>query len=180
LPRRSLRVVAVLAVLAGFLVSVATVTASPQRQFSVTSESARYLPATGEVRFTIHFTAAPDFTTTDEFGRQANSFQYFVVGDSTLPYPSNYDSIIRGDEINARGTIAIRNATPPDATDPLAGGWGTVRGEVSYSLRGRTLTFVVPLELLTDQTDAARIAYQLETYEFGTTTAAVEGVIRIH
>jgi hypothetical protein len=130
------------------------------------------------VTFRIVFDQVPDFFTTDSFGRQADSFQYFIVGNPSLPYPSNYDSIIRGEEIHwTIDLIPIRNAFPPDYSDPRSGGWGTVRGEVPYTLNGSTLTFAAPLSLISNRTDASNISYHLETYAYGGLTSAVDSHI---
>src|SRR5206468_8170319 len=80
-----------------------------QRSFAFVSESAKYDAASGEVKVRIVLNQQPDFFTTDLYGRQADSFQYFIVGDAGLPYPSNYDSIIRGGEIQTNsGLLPIR------------------------------------------------------------------------
>src|SRR5215467_282001 len=52
--------------------------------FMFVSQSAVFNPVTQEVLFTIQFNQVPDFFTVDSFGRQANSFQYFIVGDPNL------------------------------------------------------------------------------------------------
>ena len=154
--------------------------AAARSQFGVAAQSATYNSSSGEVKFTLVFNQSPDFSTTDAFGRQKNSFQYFVIGDATLPYPSNFDSIIRGEEIHSSGLIPIRNAVPPDDSDPASGGWGTIRGEVPYTLRGRVLMFSAPLGLISDHVDAGAVAYHLETYEFGVLTGSVDGSVRLH
>ena len=148
--------------------------------FAIVSESATYIPSTGEVSFHIVFSQRPDFFTTDEFNRPANSFQYFIVGDSSLPFPETFDSVIRGDEIRfADGLAAIRNAMPPDDDKLRSGGWGTIRGEVPYSLHGPVLRFSVPLQLISDHAAPGAIAYGLESYEFGGLMHRIEGTIQV-
>jgi hypothetical protein len=147
--------------------------------FTIVSESATYIPRTGEVSFRIVFSQRPDFSTTDEFNRTANSFQYFIVGDSSMPYPENFDAIIRGDEIRSTGLVVIRNATPPDDDISLSGGWGTIRGEVPYSLHGPVLRFYASPELISDHTAPTEIAYVLESYEFGNLMHHIEGTIQV-
>jgi hypothetical protein len=148
--------------------------------FAVVSESARYNESTGEVSFRIVFSQKPDFFTTDAFDRPANSFQYFIIGDSSLPYPETFDSIIRGDEIRfADGLAAIRNAAPPDDDSSRSGGWGTIRGGASYSLHGPVLRFSVPLQLISDNTVPGDIDYGLESYEFGGLMHRIEGTIQV-
>lgn len=173
-------------VILGALISLVALLFSPQaaaavqRPFIALSESAIYNPATGEVQFKIVFNQKPDFFTTDSEGCRVNSFQYFVVGDSSLPYPSNYDAIIRGEEIHATiDTIRIRNAAPSDLNDPLSGGWGTIRGEVPYTIAGRVLRFLVRLSLITNQSDVQSISYRLETYQFCSLTGFVDSYIRL-
>ncbi len=168
-------------VLAVLLVGAAA--AAAQTSLEIVSTSAKYKPSTGEVEFKIVFNREPDFLATDAAGRQADSFQIFVVGDPDLPYPSNFDSIVRGEEIHSMpGLIPVRNASPPSG-EAGSGGWGTIRGIVPYSLRstgGRyVLSFSAPLSLISDQTGVRRIRYVVETYEFGALSDIVEGYIRL-
>jgi hypothetical protein len=139
--------------------------ASPQSTLAIQSQVAIYNPSTGVVTFRIVFNRFPDFFTTDEVGRQADSFQYFVGSDVPVD-PQFLDSIIRGEEIHSTGMIPIRNAFPPDPT-PGSGGWGTIRGEVPFTLHGPVLSFAAPLSLLTDRTGLDILPYILEAYEFG-------------
>src|SRR5437764_8433854 len=74
-----------------------------QGAFLVISQSAIFKPDTGMVTFNVEFNQSPDFDTVDQFNRQSNSFQYYVIGDPTLPYPMLFDSIIRGPEISPEG-----------------------------------------------------------------------------
>ena len=79
-------------------------------------------------------------------------------------------SIVRGGEIHSTGLIRIRNnSLVPDPTSG-SGGWGTVRGEVSFNLRGPELRFSAPLSFVTDRTGVDVLPYMLETYEFGIRT----------
>jgi hypothetical protein len=145
-----------------------------QAEFMFVSESAVYNPATGAVQFTIEFNQAPDFFTQDSAGRIANSFQYFIVGDPRLPYPENYDAIIRGEEIHLTGdTLRIRNSAPSDP-DPAAGGWGAIRGAVPFSLDGDILTFSTPLPLISDHSTDGQYDNRFYTVEFDGLTRTVE------
>lgn len=139
--------------------------------FIFQSESTIFEPATGKVQFTIGFNQSPNFTI-DSQGRQANSFQYFIVGDTSLTSPAKYDSIIRGEEIHlSADTLRIRNSVPPDSGPvTVTGGWGAVRGEVPFNLIGNTLTFSTPLSLISDHSLNGTVAYRLESYEFGSLT----------
>ena len=133
----------------------------------IASQSATYNALTSEVAFTLVFDEPPDFFSTDALGRQADSFQYFIVGDPTLPYPSLYDSLIRGEELHLTiDQIPIRDAVT-----------AALRGSVPYSLTGAELSFSAPLSLISDHTDARTIQYVLETYEFGALTGGVIGEV---
>jgi hypothetical protein len=138
--------------------------------FTVVSESAVYDPATGLVTFTLTFNRPPDFRTEDELGRRADSFQYYILGDLSLPYPAYYDSLVRGDEIDLTlGLLPIRNAVPP-STDPAAHGWGAVRGLVPFRLSGNVLTFSAPLTVLSDHSLDGHFAYELLLTQYGALT----------
>jgi hypothetical protein len=144
------------------------------------SESAVFDPVTEQVTFTLTFNRVPDFQTVDEFARQADSFQYYVLGDLSLPYPAYYDSIIRGDEIHVvPGVLRIRDAVPSDP-DPAAGGWGPIRGEVPYRLEGNVFTFSVALSTISDHSVDGRFSYELQLTQFGAATQFIqsESVIR--
>jgi hypothetical protein len=147
--------------------SAAAQSSATDRPLHIVYESAVYDPETGNVDFTVQFDRAPNFRKVDQYGRQADSFQYFIVGDDTLPYPQNFDAIIRGDEIQLRSRLLpIRNSAPPDP-DPAAGGWGTIRATVPFQLHGHVLTFSAALTALTDHSTDGRFTYIVETYSFG-------------
>ena len=142
-------------------------------EFMFISQSAVFNPASQEVQFTIEFNQAPDFFTVDAFGRQENSFQYSIVGNHNLPYPQNWDSIIRGEEIHVTmDTIRVRNSFPPD-TDPNSGGWGSIRGSVPFNLNDNILTFSTPLDLISDHSIDGIFNFWLETEVFGSATESV-------
>ena len=155
---------AVAAAVVALVVALPSVLAASSA-LAIKSQSARYQSSTGMVKFRIVFNRAPDFSTSDAYGNQADSFQYFVGDASSPQVPAHFDSIIRGEEIHSIGRIPIRNAVPPD---PLStSGWGTIRGEVPFTLHGRVLRFSAPLSMLTDRVALASLPYQLEAYEFG-------------
>src|SRR5829696_2550518 len=119
-------IVAVAVVVGMALASPGVADAQSPSEFTVLSESAVYDPVTGLVTFTLVFNREPDFQTVDSIGRQADSFQYYILGDPTLTSDARFDAIIRGSEIDLTSNLlTIRNAVPPD-TDPAAGGWGSV------------------------------------------------------
>jgi hypothetical protein len=158
-----------------FAAAVAVLSAGlvARAQFSIVSQSAVLDPSTQFVDFTIDFNQVPDFITTDEFGRPADTYQYYIFGDTSLPYPAYYDSIIRGVEAPATtDLIPIRNAAPP-VSDPAAGGWGSIRGEVPFTLDGDVLSFTVPLSVISDHSVDGIFSYTLETYTYGATTDSV-------
>ena len=132
------------------------------------SQTASFDPATDQVTFTIEFNRPPDFFATDSLGRQADSFQYFVLGDPGLGYPAEFDSIVRGEEIHIANAIRIRNAVP-SVSDPAAGGWGAIRDVVPFSLSGSLLSFSAPLASLSDHSVDGRFTYELQVYSFGIT-----------
>jgi hypothetical protein len=163
------------------LVALATPAFATQgSQFTIVSQSAHYERQNATVTFTVVFNQAPNFLATDVYGRQQDSFQYFIVGDNDLHYPANYDSIIRAEEIHVtRTSIRIRNGYPPDYADSNSGGWGTIRATVPFTVHGRVLTFSTPLRSISDHPDQKTIPYQLESYEFGADTRLVQGAIRL-
>jgi hypothetical protein len=124
------------------------------------------------------FNKVPDFFSVDEFGRQADSFQYFIDVDGKLPvfggspYYSGVETIIRGEEIHIQGDIVLSDVEPPNTDDENSGGWGAVRGSVPYHLHHKILTFKVPLDLMGDSD--GEFSYRLEWYEFGSTNGFLE------
>lgn len=167
-------IAALLACFATLGVTIAVETApgqsdSPPEALVVLSESVVVDAAIEQVTFTLEFNRPPDFATMDEFGRRADSFQYYIVGDSGLPYPENYDAIIRGDELDiGGGVLPIRSATPTDP-DPASGGWGAVRAEVPYRLDGAVLTFSASLDTISDHSSDGHFSYELLTVRYGAT-----------
>jgi hypothetical protein len=145
---------------------------SAEAALMVLSQSAEVNLATNSVLFQIEFNRAPDFFTTDEYDRQADSFQYFIDADGGFPifrgtdtYYSNLEAIIRG-EIHLGGDVRIRNAWPPDPDMSVGwGGWGSIRGSVPYTLSENVFSLLVPLQLIGDSD--GNFSYRLEWYEYG-------------
>lgn len=172
---RHYRAFAAIASLLALSVGAPAVLAAASADFTIRSESATFNARTDTVTFRIVFSQVPDFFTVDEYGRPADTFQYWVGGDSL-----NAEVIIRGVEIRfTDGLIPVRNVAPEDPDLVRSGGWGTIRGEVPYTLRGRVLSFSVPLSLLTDQSDPDTLAYEVAAFEFGATTNSLLGTIRL-
>jgi hypothetical protein len=165
----------IVAVVVGMmLASPGVASAQSPREFTVLSESAVFDPATGQVAFTLVFNRQPDFQTEDEFGRQADSFQYYIVGDPTLPYPDKYDAIIRGAEIDLTSNLLpIRNAVPPDP-DPAASGWGSLRAVVPFQLDRNVLTFSTSLADISDHSVDGHFSYELLLTQYGATSDLVQ------
>jgi hypothetical protein len=136
-------------------------------EFTLVSESAVFNPGTSLINFTLQFNQPPDFFTVDEFDRQANSFQYFIIGQPDLHYPDNYDAIVRGEEIHITGDkLRIRSVSPSDPM-PGSGGWGAIRDSAPFSVNGNTMTFSAPWNALSNHGINGNMAFHWETYEFG-------------
>jgi hypothetical protein len=119
---------------------LAAVAGEGRAAFIFVSESSVFNPDAHEVRFTIEFSHEPDFITTDSFGRQANSFQYYIPGD------------------------------PPAEPDAASGGWGPIRGSVPFRVQGHLLTFSAPVEMLTDRYRNGAFNYEVGSFVFGALT----------
>jgi hypothetical protein len=132
-------------------------------------------PAGGATAFFLELSRPPDFSLTDEYGRQADGFQIYIdTAADHRPFSEfHLNCVLRGTEIfRAPGELRIRNAAPP-SDDPDAGGWGATRGTVPYTLDGSQIAFSVPFALLRE-TDG-RFNYRWEVYEFGATADLVQG-----
>ena len=150
-------------------------TADPDTPLHIVAESAIYKPANNLVTFTVRFDQHPDFLTTDTFGRPEDLFQYDVLGDPLADYPANFDAIIRIEpRWQSCSRLVIRRSTPP-SVDPASGGWGPIRTTVQFKLRGKTLTFTVPLSAVSDHSTDGIFSYELDTYYFGSTVDHISG-----
>jgi len=131
-------------------------------QMTVVSSWAVSDPTDNQTYFSVTFSTVPDFMSVDGFGRQADSFQYYIT--YAAPYTlQNFSILIRGDEIHYASTIVIRDRS--GVPDPHSGGWGPKRGEVPYTLSGKTLTFSCPSSMIGDQDGFFR--YEIATYRYG-------------
>ena len=121
-----------------------------QAGVTLLSQSLSVDRAAGDATFTLDFGHVPDFQTLDASGRPADSFQYEIAADPVAGQPplANLTSVVRGDEIHIGGNLRIRDAGPPDLSDPQAGGWGSLRGAAPFEILGSKLTFTAPLTLL--------------------------------
>ena len=130
-----------------------------------------------EATFTVAFDHPPMFGPRDSLGRPLESFQYEIAPDCTnidqCPFTA-IRAVVRGDEIDGGHMIPIRdgieNGSDPN---PASGGWGYVRGDVPFQLRGDTLTFSAPLSML--QAPDGQFAYRVFTTSSGQTDSLVTG-----
>lgn len=156
-------------------VFVLKTTGLAQAALTVQSESVITDIDNGQVLFKIDFNQIPDFFTVDEFNRQANTFQYFIGKDDTVPvltnFPNNLNTIIRGGEINVANDIRIRDALPLDSGGVNSGGWGQIRGSIPYKLDGTRMEFSAPLQLINDSDGLFN--YNLLLTEFGASSDSV-------
>jgi hypothetical protein len=135
---------------------------------------------TAAMHFILLFSHKPNFTTLDTNGRPQDSFQIFIAFDPNTPNPASppsADVLVRGDEIHLAHALRVRDARPPVA-DPLAGGWGAIRGTVPFHINAQpngtaVLTFSAPFALLGI---TGRFAWVLETYNFGAQVDSRQGV----
>ena len=145
-----------------------TSTLPAEAALMVLSQSAKVNLDSKSVLFQIEFNRTPDFFTTDEYDRQADSFQYYINADGGLPVYRGYselESIIRGEEIPVGGKVGIRNALPPDPDLSSSGGWGSLRGAVPYTLSGNVLSLIAPLQVIGDSD--GKFSYVLQWLEYG-------------
>jgi len=127
-----------------------------------------YAGGSAPIGFTLTFNRTPDFLTVDSFNRQADAFQFYIGTSTNIPIGNApLASLVRGGEIHVAGDIPIRDQSPPSG-DPNSGGWGPIRGSVSYSLTGQTLTFSVPASLLNV---SSPFGYELLLTTYGATSA---------
>ena len=105
--------------------------------------------------FQISFDQTPDFLTIDPYGRPADLFQIYVFTEvqpppvglvfwSSIPWRW----ILRSNEIHLASDIFLRNPCLLFEEEPAAQGWGSLRGQVPYSLNDTLLSFEAPLDLL--------------------------------
>jgi len=128
------------------------------------------LDGMGNVDFRLVFNRAPDLFSSDQYGRQADAFQFFIATTTNVPIfypPRPYASLIRGGEIHSSGGVVIRDDGPPADWDTNSGGWGPIRGIRPFDLTGDILTFSIPTDMLNVQGD---FAYSLLLTSFGEET----------
>jgi hypothetical protein len=134
--------------------------------------------ASSTATFLVKFDSAPDLFTADEFGRQADSFQFWV--DSEAPdaiartygalsgdLPPDTQTVISAQEIPSLNQLEIIWPKPLTWSGPRdRGGWGSIEGHMPYTLTpDNVLSFNVPLSLLRDMD--GKFYYTFETYQYG-------------
>lgn len=109
--------------------------------------------------FGIFFLTPPDFVTTDEFGRLATSFQFYVDPDQEVSYPG--DLLVRKAEGSPLGEAAVVATTPHG----YPGEWGPLLGTVPLLQEGIFVRVDVPLAWL-GAADGT-FFWALDTFEYG-------------
>jgi len=142
-----------------------TVTAAP---LVVVSHSAIYDVSTKQVHFTVVALAPPDFYTVDRFGRQKDSFQFYL---NTEVGVSQWERIVRGGEISAYAAVPIRDTTGWFPTGEHAGGWGSIVDIVPYTLTGTTVTLSYSFASI--KTLTGQFAYDLLGTSYGASSGSI-------
>ncbi|HWE03530.1 MAG TPA: hypothetical protein VG326_14085 [Tepidisphaeraceae bacterium] len=141
---------------------------------SQSGDSVTVNAATDEATFTIAFPHVPDFYSLDAGGRPVDSFQVEIAANPTGPDPlANLTTIIRGSEIRFANALRVRNASPPDLTDPQAGAWGSLRGTTPFTVHGNDVTFTTPFSLI--DVSNRQFAYRAFTVESGSIVETFSG-----
>ena len=146
----------------------------------IISQSVQVDRKSQEAHFVIHFNEPPlsDLLTIDSFGRPAGSFQYEIdpdwSGDPAQDPLAQLKTIIRGDEIREARDLRVRDASP-SVPEPIAGGWGKIRGKVPFEITGNTFTFSTPLTLLDDHDGV--FGYRVFSTQFGETSTLLQGKV---
>lgn len=178
--RRTIRITAAAAVLAGVGLSSAAVRAATVDGFHLIEQSVVVDKAAGTATFRLGFDREPRFFLPHGGGGdQPDAFQIEVDADSnTFQSPTVFDDIdavIRGAEISAGDGIPIRARDGDGGSGGATGGWGPVRALVPFELNGATLTFTTALATLGD--DDGRFRYRIVTIEEGGMTGEVNAAI---
>lgn len=152
--------------------------------FALLDQSVHVDPVRRVARFHLVFTRPPDFLSTDEFDRPANSFQFeinpaFTGGNRELLRDGVGDvqTVVRGDELRFTGgkLLRIRTTRGDPDPDPAAGGWGEMRGAVPIRLKQNQLDFAADFDTLKEDGDGL-FAYRVFTTQHGETTSSVEAI----
>ena len=166
------------ALAAGFAGSA---TEAAPRPFEIRSFASAVDPVARLATFTVEFSESPDFFDILGEGDSAverQSFQYFIDSEPLIGPEFVYGpdvSVVRGPEIRSDpdGLLRIR-ATDASDPDPVASGWGPLRGRVPYELDAAVLSFTIPWDVL-GETDG-EFTYLVEAYEDGSLTSSRRGI----
>lgn len=172
-----MRFLIVVALAIGLLSSVAARCASAA--LSIVSQSVAVDRSDKEVLFSLVFNQAPNFTTTDSYGRPEDSFQYEIIPNTSQSIDSfpflSVATVIRGDEIGSGSVMPIRygfgHGSDPS---PASGGWGPIIATVPFTLTGSKMSWDAPFDVL--GTTNGQFAYRVFTTNFGATVSSVESV----
>ncbi len=129
----------------------------------------------GAMLFSLLFNHTPDFATVDQFGRPAESFQWYLTDDLKATRPmggSVADYIMRGDEMGKSGMVRMCTTAPLGAGCP--GGWGLDLGPIPSQWNPQTLalSFSVPLDNFTGNL----YAYDVISLKYGAQYDGFNGV----
>ncbi len=168
----------VLALMAGCFACGLSASASAGLQ--IVDQSVRVGLRNARADFALTFNQPPlsELLTVDEFDRPQGSFQYEINpdwdGDPRHDPLDHVSVIIRGDEIRIANDLRIRDVAPA-VPEPIAGGWGKIRGKVPFAVSGDTLSFSVPLKLIGDNDGV--FGYRVFSTDFGQTETMLQSQV---
>ncbi len=129
----------------------------------------------GALLFSLLFDHTPDFAAMDQFGRPAESFQWYLTDDLKASRPmagAVTDYIIRGDGISEAGNVRMCTTRPLGSGCP--GGWGLDLGPIPSFWNPETLSlaFSVPLDNFSTNT----YSYDVISLKYGAQLDAYKGM----
>jgi hypothetical protein len=171
--RQLTRVLLFIPVLIG-TVQAASVTLDPPNPPPVFTSASISSDGTA-LNFLLQFANGFDYNDHDSFGRQAESFQWYLTLDIEAMRPSNIhdvEYIIRGDGFGANHKVELCTAKPFGAG--CAGGWGIDIGGFAAALdQSGLLAFEIPVALF--GTDA--LQYDVLGFRYGTENDGLNGFV---
>ncbi len=156
------------------LVALALLAPLTARAIPITSQIVHVDMPSQTVYFTLALASVPDFFTFDEYSRNHDDFQYWIRWDvpaDLVDTERSPDVIVTSTEIRTLGGVAVRLARGPQGGP---GGWGPLQGVIPYSMIGSTITFSLPLAMLSDVD--GRFSYTIATYVYGGTSDVIRTV----
>ena len=128
-----------------------------------------------KLNFLLRFASGFDYNDHDSFGRQAESFQWYLTSDIEATRPSNthdVEYIIRGDGFGADHKVELCTARPFGAG--CAGGWGVDIGGFATDFdQSGLLAFEIPVALF--GTDA--LQYDVLGFRYGNENDGLNGFV---